>query len=452
MLKNKYHIGEKISFVKPGILKNKTYKIVGFVKSSEFFDKTQFGQTNIGNGRLSGFAVTTHNAFASPVYQVSRVTFKNIANLSPFSVTYRNRVYHDHNKLQKALNKNRQDKYDKYVQLYQKQYQKKAAEQLIKKGIPITPEQIEVPKNKIQIDYPSYTINSREESQGYSSYRADSERVEVLANVFPVFLFAVAALVSLTTMMRFVEEERTNIGTFKALGYSNASIALKFLLYSTSAAILGVILGASLGYTFLPNMIIKAYLASSTLGSDYQLNFAWWPLLISLIIALLATTAVSMLTLYQTLKEKPAALLLPKPPKNGSRILLEHIPWLWKHMSFSAKVTARNIFRYKSRMLMTIFGVAGCTGLLGMGFGIRDSLQGIGNIQYSAVQKNDIIALKSKHVTKKEQHELDSIFKEKDITQTNAVQYQQLTKHLNQSGSTENIMMITPESAANFRK
>lgn len=183
--------------------------------------------------------------------------------------------------------------------------------------------------------------------------------------------------------MRFVEEERTNIGTFKALGYGNGSIAIKFLLYSTSAAILG----ASLVYTFLPNLIIKAYLASPTLGSDYQLNFAWGPLLISLIIALLATTAVSMLTLYQTLREKPVALLLPKPPKNGSRILLEHIPWLWKHMSFSAKVTARNIFRYKSRMLMTILGVAGCTGLLVMGFGIRDSLQGIGNIQYSAVQK-----------------------------------------------------------------
>lgn len=139
----------------------------------------------------------------------------------------------------------------------------------IKRGIPITPGQIEVPKNKIKIDYPSYTISSREESQGYSSYRADSERVEVLANVFPVFLFAVAALVSLTTMMRFVEEERTNIGTL-ALGYGNGSIAIKFLLYSTSAAILG----ASLGYTFLPNLIIKAYLASSTLGSDYQLSFA----------------------------------------------------------------------------------------------------------------------------------------------------------------------------------
>ncbi len=136
--------------------------------------------------------------------------------------------------------------------------------------MPITPGQIEIPKNKIEIDYPSYTISSREESQGYSSYRADSERVEVLANVFPVFLFAVVALVSLTIMMRFVEEERTNIGTFKALGYGNGSIAIKFLLYSTSAAILG----ASLGYTFLPNLIIKAYLASSTLGSDYQLNFA----------------------------------------------------------------------------------------------------------------------------------------------------------------------------------
>lgn len=148
-------------------------------------DKNQIGQTNIGNGRLTEIAVTTPSAFASPVYQVSRVTFKNTQNLSPFSVTYRNRVYHDQGKLQTALNKN----------------------------------------------------------------RADSERVEVLANVFPGFLFAVAAFVSWTTMMRFVEEERTNIGTLKALGYSNDAIAIKFLLYSTSAAILGVILGASFGVT-----------------------------------------------------------------------------------------------------------------------------------------------------------------------------------------------------------
>ena len=146
-------------------------------------DKNQIGQTNIGNGRLTGIAVTTPSAFASPVYQVSRVTFKNTQNLSLFSVTYRNRVYHDQGKLQIALNKS----------------------------------------------------------------HADSERVEVLANVFPGFLFAVAAFVSWTTMMRFVKEERTNIGTLKALGYSNGAIAIKFLLYSTSAAILGVILGASFG-------------------------------------------------------------------------------------------------------------------------------------------------------------------------------------------------------------
>lgn len=165
-------------------------------------------------------------------------------------------------------------------------------------------------------------------------------------------------------MMRFVEEERTNIGTLKALGYSNGAIAIKFLLYSTSAAILGVILGASfglhvLGYTFLPDLIIKAYLASSTLGTGYEINFAWGPLLISLLVALISTTVISIFTLHQTLHEQPSALLLPKPPKNGSRILLEHWSWLWNHMSFSAKVTARNIFRYKSRMLMTIIGVAG---------------------------------------------------------------------------------------------
>lgn len=452
LLNKKYRIGQKITFTKPGILKNKTYKIVGFVKSSEFLDKNQIGQTNIGNGRLTGIAVTTHNAFASPVYQVSRVTFKNTQNLSPFSMTYRNRVYRDQNKLQDALNKNRADKYQKYVQLYQNQYRKKAAEQMMKRGIPVNPAMIKVPKNKIKISYPSYTINSREESQGYASYRADSERVEVLANVFPVFLFAVAALVSLTTMMRFVEEERTNIGTLKALGYGNGAIAIKFLLYSTSAAIIGVALGASLGYTFLPNLIIKAYLASSTLGTGYQLNFAWSPLLISLAIALISTTVVSMFTLQKTLREKPSALLLPKPPKNGSRILLERIPWIWKHMNFSSKVTARNIFRYKSRMLMTIFGVAGCTGLLVMGFGIRDSLQGIGGIQYSTIQKNDVIALKNSNVTKKDQQKLDKLFKEKDIKQTNEVQYQQLTKHIKSSGSTENVMLIAPKSTKEFRK
>lgn len=306
------------------------------------------------------------------MYQVSRVTFKNTRNLSPFSVTYRNRVYHDQGKPQTALNKN----------------------------------------------------------------RADSERVEVLANAFPSFLFAVAAFVSWTTMMRFVEEERTNIGTLKALGYSNDAIAIKFLLYSTSAAILGVIWGASFGYTFLPDLIIKAYLASSTLGTGYEINFAWGPLLISLLVALISTTVISIFTLHQTLREQPSALLLPKPPKNGSRILLEHWSWLWNHMSFSAKVTARNIFRYKSRMLMTIIGVAGCTGLLVMGFGIRDSLQGIGGIQYSDIQKNYVIALRSSNVTKKEQNKLDNLLKEKNIKQSNAIQYQQLTKHIASSGST----------------
>ena len=452
LLKRKYHLDQKITFEKPGILKNRTYKIVGFVKSSEFLDKNQIGQTNIGNGHLTSIAVTTHNAFASPVYQVSRVTFKNTDNLSPFSVTYRNYVYRDQKKLQDALNQNRADKYQKYVQLYQNQYRKQAAEKMMKRGIPISPGDIKVPKSKIKIAYPSYTISSREESQGYSSYRADSERVEVLANVFPVFLFAVAALVSLTTMMRFVEEERTNIGTLKALGYGNGAIAIKFLLYSTSAAVIGVAIGASLGYTFLPNLIIKAYLASCTLGTGYQLNFAWKPLLISLTVALISTTVVSMFTLHETLKEKPSALLLPKPPKNGSRILLERIPWLWKHMNFSAKVTARNIFRYKSRMLMTILGVAGCTGLLVMGFGIRDSLQGIGNIQYSTIQKNDVIALKSSNVTKNDQQKLNNLFKEKDIKTTTAVQYQQLKKHINSTGSTENIMLIAPKSTKDFRK
>lgn len=450
MLDKKYRLGQKITFTNKGSLRKSTYTIVGFIRPSEYLDKTQIGQTNIGDGNLTGVALTTASAFSSPVYHISRVIFKDTTHLSPFDKTYRSLVYRDQKKLQTALNKNRKARYQKLVSQYQNEYRQRAAREMAERGIPVVASQIKVPKR--HITYPSYTINSREESQGYSSYRADSERVEVLANVFPVFLFAVAALVSLTTMIRFVEEERINIGTLKALGYSNSSVAIRFLLYSSTAAIIGTALGASLGYTFLPDMIIKAYLANSTLGTAYQLHFAWEPLLISLVVALISTTVVSMFALHQTLREKPSALLLPKPPKNGSRILLEKIPFIWKHMSFSAKVTARNIFRYKSRMLMTIFGVAGCTGLLVMGFGIRDSLQGIGGIQYRDIQKNDIIALKNETVTKKQKNKLNNVLTSKNVKQTSAVQYQQMTKYIKNTGSTENVMLIAPKDTKNFRK
>jgi putative ABC transport system permease protein len=412
LLAKQYHLGQTIHLQDATYLKHSQVKIVGFVKSSEYLDKHQIGQTNLGNGRLTGIAVASPVAFTSPVKQIGRVSFKNTSNLSLFSTSYRNRAYRDQQKLQKILNK-------------------QAA------------------------NYPlsrQYTVQSREDNLGYATYRADSQKVEILASVFPVFLYAVAALVCLSTMTRFVEEERIKIGTLKGLGYSNAAIGLKFTLYSTSAALLGVILGGCLGYTFLPNMIIKAYLSTSTLGSNYELNFAWDPILISLLVALTSTTIVTWLTLWSTLRERPAALLLPKPPKKGSRILLEYITPLWRRLSFSAKVTARNAFRYKSRMLMTILGVAGCTGLLVMGFGIRDSLQGISHIQYQQIEKNDVIALENQTVTPAQTKSINQFMQTSAIQGSLPVRYEQLSKHQAKTGATQAITLIAPQNPHKLRQ
>lgn len=452
LLDSKFHLGQKITLQHSKYLKHKTFKIVGFVKSSEYLDKSQIGQTTIGNGQLTGIAVAARSAFNAPLPEIGRVLFKNTAGLSLFSIKYRNHAYHDQVRLQKVLDKRRKDKWRSFRKTAQAKVKQKVMARIKKSPFPIDPRMVKIPKVKLKIAYPKYTVSSREDNVGYATYRADSQRVEILANVFPVFLYAVAALVCLSTMARFVEEERINIGTMKALGYSNLAVSLKFILYSTSAALLGVILGGALGYTFLPNMIIKAYLASSTLGRSYEINFVWWPVLICLVVALLSTTLVTILTLAQTLHERPAALLLPKPPKNGSRILLEHIKPLWNHMSFSAKVTARNIFRYKSRMLMTILGVAGCTGLLVMGFGIRDSLKGISDIQYGQVQKNDFITLENDHVNKKMRHKINKLLKTSAIKLYAPIHYEQLSKHISSTGATENVMLIAPKDKNDLRQ
>lgn len=428
LLANNFKLNQQIQLQQASYLKKRNFKIVGFVKSSEYLDKKQIGQTKLGNGQLTGIAVADITAFNSPVHQICRLTFKNTSGLSPFSKSYRNRSYHNRQRLQKKLDRLAKAKAIKLQRAMQLQNLNR------------------------QFAYPHYTVSSREDNLGYATYRADSEKVEILASVFPVFLYAVAALVCLSTMTRFVEEERIKIGTLKALGYSNAAVGLKFTLYSTSAALLGVLLGACLGYTFLPSMIIKAYLSNSTLGTNFELNFAWRPLLISLAVALGSTTIVTWLTLSTTLRQRPAALLLPKPPKNGARILLERITHLWKRLSFSAKVTARNAVRYKSRMLMTILGVAGCTGLLVMGFGIRDSLQGIGQIQYNQIEKNDLIALQQPAASQSQTHALQSFLKGSAIKNSLPIHYEQLSKHQSKTGATQAVTMIVPQKPQDLRQ
>lgn len=238
---------------------------------------------------------------------------------------------------------------------------------------------------------PEWFVFGRDGNPGYSGYESDTNRINAIAIVIPAFFFLVAALVSLTTMTRMVEEQRTQIGTFKALGFTNSSIAFKYLFYAGAASITGGIAGVALGFAAFPPTIWDAYgimyiMPPLRMADNKLLVFS--TIGVSVFTVMLATLAACM----GELRAVPAQLMRPKAPRAGQRVFLEHIPFIWKHIKFSWKVTIRNLFRYKKRFFMTVVGVAGCTALLLTGFGLRDSITGIVTTQYGKINFQDMIA------------------------------------------------------------
>lgn len=231
------------------------------------------------------------------------------------------------------------------------------------------------------LDSAKWMIQDRDDLPGYTGYGQTADRMSAFAKVFPIFFFLVAALVCLTTMTRMVEEERTQMGTLKALGYSNKSIISKYLIYSLSASLIGSIIGLLLGFYIFPKAIFAAY------GIMYDLppcviRFKWNYAIIGMIVAILSTGLASYFACIKELKEQPSKLMRPKPPKQGKRIFLEKIDFIWSKMNFTQKVTARNLFRNKKRFFTTLIGVAGCTALLLTGFGLGDSISAIMDKQF----------------------------------------------------------------------
>ena len=244
-----------------------------------------------------------------------------------------------------------------------------------------------------------WIVLDRDSHYSYRDYGACADRMDGIAKVFPVFFFLVAALVCMTTMTRMVDEQRNEMGTLKALGYSKLQIASKYLIYALIASILGSILGCSLGMYLFPTVIFNAW---NTLYNIDRIKFLFQPGLILLAsgsvtgITLLAT----LYSIYSELIEMPSQLMRPKAAKAGKKILLEQIPFIWKRLSFLQKVTARNIFRYKKRFFMTIIGIAGCSALLVAGFGINDSISDIVNQQYNVIYHYDAtVAAKTNEIT-----------------------------------------------------
>lgn len=256
-----------------------------------------------------------------------------------------------------------------------------------------------------------------------------------------------ATLVSFSTMTRFIDEERQNIGVLRALGYSKFDTSLKFIVYSLTAALTGVLIGALGGYWLLPRIIFNSYTANLTL-TNFQTLFSWKYLFLTIFIAVLCTTGAALIQLFFALRAKTNELLLPKPPKNGSRIFLERIKPLWQSLSFNYKVMLRNIFRYKVKMIMTILGIAGCTGLLMMGFGIRDSLAGIDQKQYGELIKYDLIAVDKKDLSGNQSRKLEQKLDSKQIKKYLPVHFENITKKIN--GTNQDISIIVPKEDKNI--
>ena len=471
-MKDDYNkVGDTISFTQSdedGILKNTTYKVVGFVNSSEILSTTSLGSSTAGDGSLSNYAVVTESAFDTDTYTIARIRYDDLKTLNPFSESYKQKVADKQDELDDLLSDNaeqrlaslksdaqaevdaNQEKVDSAkAQLAAQESalaslsaeQQAAAQSSIDQAqAEITESESEIQEAQAKIDamteptYTSYTRSTLPGGEGYQTYESSTSSISSIGNIFPVVLYVVAALVTCTTMTRFVDEERTNSGILKALGYSNSDVIKKFVIYGFVASMIGTVLGIVAGHYLLSRIIAQIVTSDTTLGETH-LYFYWNYTAIALVLALISAVLPAFLIAKNELSEKPAQLLLPKPPVKGSKIFLERIGVIWRRLSFTHKVTARNIFRYKQRMLMTIFGVAGSVALLFAGLGIRSSLGNVIENQFTNLMPYDMIVVKNDDNSSSENQEVKDFMDSNKVSQYQSIYFTTLSETI--SGLTD---------------
>ena len=300
-----------------------------------------------------------------------------------------------------------------------------------------------------KIENPVWYILDRNQNSGYASFIQDTESINNLSLVFPIVFFAIAALVSLTSMTRMVEEERQELGTLKALGYNKFQISLKYILYSSLACIIGGVIGMNIGFQLLPRIVWDMYEMMYTMPSII-ISFNYENATIGIQLMYICIVGATLYSILKELTHTPATLLRPKAPKIGKRVLLERITPIWKRLNFSQKVTIRNIFRYKKRFLMTIIGIFGCTSLILAGFGLKDSISKILPYQYENIFNYDMqIAIKSSLEDSQKQSLIDELRSKEGV--------QEVTENYIISGTAskdgqEDIQIIVPKSAEEMKK
>lgn len=300
-----------------------------------------------------------------------------------------------------------------------------------------------------QLEIPTYHVYDRKTmpgGQGYLMYSNASSSISAIGNIFPVVLYLVAAMVTFTTMTRFVDEERTNAGIFKALGYRTKDIILKFVLYGFFAGTIGTLLGSLLGHYFLSGIISNIITQGMVIGESRE-YFYRDITLIALGLSFVASVLPAYWVARKELKEEANLLLLPKPPVSGSKIFLERIHFIWKRLNFTHKVTARNLFRYKLRMLMTIFGVAGSVALLFAGLGIQSSVGSVSKRQFQEILSYELIVAKKTNASYQESKELTNRLAKSDIKDYRAIYSKVIEASLKNGHDKQTITMLVTDRA-----
>ena len=493
--------------------KRESYTITGFIHSPDIFSKTDMGSSASGNGNLSAYGVVTKDNFKISVYTIARLRFNSLTDVNPFSVDYEKKLEEEEATLKELVADNGQARLEKMKKDAQKSLDegkkqldeaetnlvagKKRLQETetqlqgqevqlsqfpepqqsqISSQIEQAKEQLKQEKEKLSLaetDFakekakwqasqdkvnalaePTYHVYNRKSSptgQGYLMYSNSATSIRAVGNIFPVVLYAVAAMVTFTTMTRFVDEERTNAGIFKALGYHSKDIIAKFVIYGLVAGTLGTLLGILIGHYILAPTISHIITERMIVGESQQ-YFYWTYSCLALGLSLVASVLPAYLVSRRELHEEAAQLLLPKPPVKGSKILLERITFIWSRLSFTQKVTARNIFRYKQRMLMTIFGVAGSVALLFAGLGIQSSVVGVADRQFKDLQQYQMILSVNSSASNSDKAKLEEKLQSDDVENYRLIYSKQIEeKYSGKAGiQTVTIMVTDKDDLAPF--
>ncbi|MGN1125957.1 MAG: FtsX-like permease family protein [Ruminococcus sp.] len=489
-------------------LKSLSYKVVGKVRSPLFISFER-GNTTIGDGKLKSFAFVKDSCFKPEKYTSLYVKTKaSDEGTSPFDNSYDNKIKDEKESLTKVgedrishFVKEQQDSLDKKVAKFEKEKKtalnklkeqetslaeseeqlKTAQQTYLMAGMDdsaLKPQIEQLEKAKKSLDKAKdktnaklkktedklsdaqktidefkgegWYINTRDDNLGYSGFEENTQRVDNVAAVFPVFFLLVAILVCVTTMTRLIDEKRTEIGILKALGYNNGSIVVKYLIYAGSSGVLGCILGMAIGLPILPRVIYYAYKMMYHMP-DITIVPDWGATILSICAAILCTVLVAVFTCQKTLREKSFQLMRPKAPKPGNRILLEKIPAIWKHFGFTSKVTARNLFRYKARFMMTVLGVAGCTALVLAAFYLHDSITGVVDTQYGEIYHYDAMMAVKEDKTKSQLTDLTSeIQGDSDIEDYMLYYNKSVSAKTDDSSVTSSLYLTVPENNEKF--